>query len=211
MTTFETIIAGLFFSLVGFLSGSVYYSRLLPKLILKKDVCQESDDHNPGAANVFKLCGTAMGILCLIMDMAKGFLPVYWASVRMDMTSFWFSVVMAAPALGHALGIFNGHHGGKCIAVSFGVLIAVGLYNPTGLIILCATYILFSTLIVINPDSRRSIVTFRCFGVLALVIQYIQGDRTFAVGCGIIAMIAVICHKRAIRQMAKESCLLEKD
>lgn len=42
-----------FYILFGFLSGSIFYCRLVPMLLVGKDVCALSDDKNPGAANVF--------------------------------------------------------------------------------------------------------------------------------------------------------------
>ena len=63
----------------GFFSGGVMYSRILPKLFLKKDICSNSPDKNPGASNVFVSCGVTLGMLCLLMDMLKGFVPVYFA------------------------------------------------------------------------------------------------------------------------------------
>ena len=57
-------------------SGSVLYCRFVPLLLLKKDICALSPDKNPGAANVFVHCGVPMGLLCLVLDMAKGGVPV---------------------------------------------------------------------------------------------------------------------------------------
>lgn len=61
----------------GFIEGGIMFSYLLPKLIMQKDICMLSGDHNPGAANVFINCGIPMGLTCLTLDMAKGFFPVF--------------------------------------------------------------------------------------------------------------------------------------
>ena len=71
----------------GYLLGSIMFCRWIPKLVLHKDVCALSDDHNPGAANVFQHCGVPAGLLCLFFDLSKGFLPVYLAAK----TSIWAS------------------------------------------------------------------------------------------------------------------------
>ena len=62
-----------------FLLGGVMFSQLVPKLLGKGDVGRDSDDHNPGAANVFCLCGVPLGVLCLLLDLLKGFVPVFLA------------------------------------------------------------------------------------------------------------------------------------
>ena len=56
----------------GFLLGGVMFSRALPKLLTGKDVCALRTDKNPGAANVFAVCGVPMGLLCLALVMLKG-------------------------------------------------------------------------------------------------------------------------------------------
>ena len=51
----------------GFLLGSIMFSRIVPRLVMSRDICALSSDHNPGAANVFMKCGVKMGIICLIL------------------------------------------------------------------------------------------------------------------------------------------------
>lgn len=70
------LVTTLLYAALGFLSGSVLYCRFVPLLLLKKDICALSPDKNPGAANVFVHCGVPMGLLCLVLDMAKGGVPV---------------------------------------------------------------------------------------------------------------------------------------
>ena len=103
----------------GFMLGSVMFSRILPRLIKGKDVTKLSDDGNPGAANVFSTCGIVLGMLCLLLDMGKGFAPVLLAQHLVDIHSMRFSAVLIAPVLGHALAPLNHFRGGKCIATAF--------------------------------------------------------------------------------------------
>ena len=94
MKDFATV---LFYIALGFLSGSIFYCRLLPMLLMHRDVCALSPDKNPGAANVFVHCGVPMGLLCLALDMAKGALPVVLALRVIDPARLAFAAVMAAP------------------------------------------------------------------------------------------------------------------
>lgn len=181
---------------VGFLSGSVLYSKLLPRLFLKKDICETAADKNPGASNVFKSCGIGFGLLCLALDMLKAYLPVRIALLKLDMESLWFAAVMAAPVAGHAVGLFDGFHGGKCIAASFGVMIALLDKTPIGLL-LAAIYIIFSTILKITPNRRRSIVTFTLFGILSFGILLYQGKPPLALGTFAISRLAVFRHVHA--------------
>ena len=182
--------------ILGFLSGSMLYSKHIPRLFLHKNICVNAPDQNPGASNVFSSCGIGWGLLCLALDMFKAYLPVRLAMQTLDMNSFWFAAVMAAPVAGHAIGIFDGFHGGKCIAASFGVMLALLDKTPIGLL-LAALYIFFSTIRKITPNRRRSIVTFTLFGILSFAILLYQGKASLALGTQAISGIAVSRHVHA--------------
>ena len=66
-------------SLIGYLSGSVMWAYLIPRIFLDMDICELSEDHNPGSVNVFLNAGVKWGILVLCCELAKGFLPVMLA------------------------------------------------------------------------------------------------------------------------------------
>ena len=93
------ILVYLLFIIFGFLLGSIMNSQILPKIFLKKDIIKISKDNNPGASNVFTHCGVFWGLLCLILDMLKGFLPVFLASIHISTNSILFSFVMVFPNL----------------------------------------------------------------------------------------------------------------
>lgn len=179
----------------GFLLGGVMFSELLPKRLVQKDVAQLSPDRNPGASNVFLTCGVPMGLLCLGLDMLKGFLPVYFACQTMDLARGQFALVLAAPVLGHALAPLNHFHGGKCIATAFGEMIALLPVTRIGLC-LAGLYIFFSVVVRIKPNRVRSIVSFTLFGLVSVTWGLMVQWYSLAAGCGLISLIAVLRHTR---------------
>lgn len=181
---------------LGFVSGSVLYSKHIPRLFLHKNICENAPDQNPGASNVFVSCGVGWGLFCLALDLFKAYLPVRLALHTLDTSSLWFAAVMAAPVAGHACGIFDGFYGGKCIAASFGVMLALLDKTPIGLL-LAALYIFFSTVRKITPNRRRSIVTFTLFGLLSFAILLYHGKASLALGTLAISGIAVSRHVHA--------------
>mgnify|MGYP005754485645 CR=1 FL=1 len=178
-------------TIIGFLLGSLLFSAYLPKKLKSVDIVAASADKNPGGANAVKYAGIPTGLLCIFCDIAKGALPVFFASYYLDTKSFWFSAVMAAPVVGHAFSAFHKLHGGKCISVSFGVLI--GLYpNILPLLSLAFFYILFSLVFVIRPNERRSVVSFLCFFAACTVFYLLDWIQlSFLVGALLITCIAV--------------------
>ena len=193
MKDFATV---LFYIALGFLSGSIFYCRLLPMLLMHRDVCTLSPDKNPGAANVFVHCGVPMGLLCLALDMAKGALPVVLALRVIDPARLAFAAVMAAPVLGHALGVLNGGHGGKCIAVIFGVLIALLGITPLGFV-LAGIYILLAGILRVRPNGKCSVLTFSLFALCALSMGIVSGQYAVTLGAMTISAVSIVCHMKS--------------
>jgi glycerol-3-phosphate acyltransferase PlsY len=125
--------------------------------------------------------------------MLKGIIPVMLATFFLDTDNICFSLVMIAPVLGHAVGIFNRFHGGKCISTAFGVLIGILHITLVGFI-LAVLYILFSTLIKISPNSRRSILSFSLFITISTPLLIVFGLYSIAIGCIGISLVAIIKH-----------------
>ncbi|HOJ48422.1 MAG TPA: glycerol-3-phosphate acyltransferase [Bacillota bacterium] len=187
----------------GYLLGSCLFCAWIPWLIHKKDIVQESDDGNPGTANVFKLCGWRLGFLCLALDLAKGFLPVFIGINKADINYYLFTLVMLAPVCGHAWSVFSHFQGGKCIATIFGEMIALLRISPVGLI-LCGLYILFSTAVRITPNSRRSILVFSLFAVLSFSFELYTGRFFIGLGCLLVSVVAIIKHLPSMQRKPAE-------
>lgn len=171
----------LIFIIIGYLNGSLLFGYIIPKLLFKVDTIKDSDDHNPGAGNSFILGGVGCGIIVLLLDLLKGFLPIFVARKFLSDSYLLFSLVLIAPVIGHAFPLFTKFKkGGKCIAVSFGVLLGLFPYMAPSLL-LAFWFIFFSIVVIINPHSLRTIVTFGCWlisiifitKVLALFIGFI--------------------------------------
>ena len=187
----------------GFLLGSIPFCRIVPKIIMKKDICELSDDGNPGAANVFVHCNVIMGLFCLLLDIGKGFLPVFAAYKWIGCDNILFSGVMIAPVLGHALGAFNKFKGGKCIATIFGVMIALLPVSRAGLV-LAFIYIFFAGVLRVKPNSKCSVLSFTCFLMIAMPILIYQSKIPIAIGCFVMACLAIAKHIKSLPKRSPE-------
>lgn len=189
----------------GYCSGGVMFCRILPKALCHRDICTLSDDGNPGAANVFVHCGAAVGSMCLALELLKGFWPVWLAMGWLDAGSWLFSLVMAAPVLGHARSPLDHQPGGKSIAVSFGVFL--GLLPGCGLVwLLAGLYILFSTAIRICPNCLRSMVTYALVAALSVPALWRGGCASFALGSAAVCGIVVWRHYISRQDVPKRPC-----
>lgn len=143
--------------LLGFLLGSIPFGLLIARA--HGIDLRSQGSGNIGATNVIRVIGKKQGILCLILDALKGFLPVVVAinlihiqgkgfTVPLPFLHPWMTEVSAADSfraqwthvgtalaaiLGHNYSPWAGFKGGKGIATSAGVLLAL---MPAAVVIL---------------------------------------------------------------------------
>jgi len=92
---------------------------------------------NIGATNVARVMGKGRGLLTLLADAAKGFIPVF-AAQQMAFSPAAVAGIAAAAFLGHLYPIFLKFRGGKGVATAFGALLALA---PQATLILLAVFI----------------------------------------------------------------------
>ncbi len=178
----------------GYLLGGVMFARLVPRALCRRDICRESEDGNPGVYNVFVLCGKKLGTICLLLELGKGFLPVWAACRRLPMDNLLFALVLAAPVLGHATAPFDRDiRGGKAIAATFGSLLGC-VPHCLAVLWLAALYISFSTFVRVPSHRKRSILTFAFFALGACAGLLYAGKPAFALGCAAIALVVIVRH-----------------
>ncbi len=113
--------------LLSFLSGSLPFSVWIGRLALQTDI-REVGDGNPGAFNVWKTGGMWWGMLAILLDFAKGVVPVAVGNYGLGLEGWWLTAVALAPILGHAFSPFLRFQGGKALAVTFGIWTGLTLW-----------------------------------------------------------------------------------
>ncbi len=91
---------------------------------------------NVGATNVARVVGKKRGLLTLIADVTKGFLPVFVAG-RLGLSHTAVALVAIAAFLGHLYPVFLKFQGGKGVATALGVLLALA---PMATVVLIALF-----------------------------------------------------------------------
>jgi glycerol-3-phosphate acyltransferase PlsY len=87
---------------------------------------------NPGATNVYRLLGPGLGILVLVLDAAKGALAAWWgghapgAAAAFPGGPGWAAMAAGIAAIaGHMLSVFARFRGGRGVATTIGVFLAL--------------------------------------------------------------------------------------
>jgi len=108
----------------AFWLGACPFSVWVGYWLLGKDIRQYGDG-NPGAANVFRAGGRKAGGLALILDMAKGVPFVFLAHSFFGFPDIVVVAVALCAILGHSFSPLLRFRGGKSVAITFGVIMAL--------------------------------------------------------------------------------------
>ena len=113
----------LFMVVAAFGLASIPFAWLVGRWLLGKDV-RDYGDGNPGAFNVFKAGGHKSGYLAVALDVGKG-VPFVFLAHLAGLSGPSLVTIGVAAILGHAYSPLLGWRGGKAVAVTFGVLLAI--------------------------------------------------------------------------------------
>lgn len=108
-------------TLGAYLLGSIPFGLVLCKLLGKVDP-RDAGSGNIGATNVARLAGKPVGIATLLLDVAKGAVPVFLAAAWLP--DWQIALVGLAAFVGHCYPIYLGFKGGKGVATAMGVYLA---------------------------------------------------------------------------------------
>lgn len=109
--------------LLGYLLGSLPTAYLVAKGLKGVDI-RTVGSGNVGATNVFRTVGKGAGVATLAVDVLKGFLPV-WLALRQAPGGLTAVLCGLAAVAGHTWSPFLRFHGGKGVATSAGVFLAL--------------------------------------------------------------------------------------
>jgi acyl phosphate:glycerol-3-phosphate acyltransferase len=118
----------------AFLIGSIPWGYLIGRFIYHTDL-RKSGSGNIGAMNALRTLGTKGAVAVLLLDAAKGVIPVVLA---LDVTHDAALACLAGGSaiLGHCFSPWLGWKGGKGVATAFGAIFALSW--PAGLVCVAA-------------------------------------------------------------------------
>jgi glycerol-3-phosphate acyltransferase PlsY len=128
-----------FLILAAFILGALPFSVWVGRWFLKKDITKYGDG-NPGAANVFRSGSIKLGLLAVLLDILKGVPFVFMSYAVFDLSIGVVVAVGAGAIMGHAFSPFLKFKGGKSVAVTFGVIMAMPQVDILVVFILLALF-----------------------------------------------------------------------
>ncbi len=185
-----------------YLIASIPFGYVIGKLF-GKDITKEGSG-NIGATNVTRTIGKKAGAVVLILDMLKGFLPVFYAKQIFFPDFKFISAVALTAVLGHCFSIFMKFKGGKGVATGIGVLLAI---SPKVAFIVILLWL--GTFLVSGYVSLASIISASISWVLYF---FLEGNIYITFAVLVASFVIVSKHSSNIERLIKgtESRFLHK-
>ncbi len=175
--------------LLSYLAGSIPFGLLVTRALGLGDV-RKIGSGNIGATNVLRTGNKAAAAATLILDAAKGAVPVLLARAYLDEPAAQIAGLGAF--LGHLFPVWLKFRGGKGVATFLGVVLALAW--PVGLIA-CATWL------VVAATARISSLSALVAAAMTPVWLWFLGPREAAWLGAVLAALVLIRHHANIRRM----------
>jgi len=189
-------------ALAGYLMGSLSFAVIVSRVMGLSDP-RTFGSKNPGATNVLRSGNKAAAILTLLLDAAKGWLPVMlvkWYGSAYGLGDGTMALVGLAAFLGHVFPVFFRFAGGKGVATALGVLL--GLSGWLGL----ATVLIWLAVAALFRYSSLASIS----AALLAPVVYVLGDgglwvmsKSVVLGVAVMSLFLLYRHAENINRLIK--------
>ena len=166
---------GYYLIAICYIIGSVPFGLLISKVLNRNDP-RLHGSKNIGATNILRTSGWKLGLLTLVFDVLKGYIPIFFLK-NLD---FSINFLILSIFFGHLFPIWIRFKGGKGIAVIIGCLTAYNFYY--------GVFFIFTWLSVASV-SRYSSLAALIASIFTLLLFFIKSDDLFSVMTIIVFMI----------------------
>jgi glycerol-3-phosphate acyltransferase PlsY len=185
-------------TLLAYLLGSIPFAVIVSRAFALPDP-RSYGSGNPGATNVLRTGKKAAAALTLVGDAFKGWLAVFLAQRLAEAGTSDVAVATAAVAatLGHMYPVFLRFRGGKGVATTTGVLLALDLWLAAGTIatwIIIAFFFRYSSLAALVAAAFAPFFAFYLYGMGRFAWEG-------AIGVTVIAALIAWRHQSNIRNL----------
>ena len=198
----------LLFIAVAYLIGSLSFAVIVSRAMGLNDP-RTFGSKNPGATNVLRSGSKPAAVITLLLDAAKGWLPVMlvrWFGPSVGLGDGTVALVGLAAFLGHLYPVFFKFEGGKGVATALGVLL--GISGWLGLAT-ALTWVIVAFFF--RYSSLASLVAAVFAPVYYLLVSGVvwYAEASIAVAIGVMSMLLAWRHKENIGRLieGKESRL----
>ena len=184
MTFFCLIILSYFF---GAIPSGVWIGKIFKNIDVR-----DYGSKNSGATNSYRVLGAKLGVVVLIMDVLKGFIPLYIAS-HFNLMYNDLVILGLVAILAHTFSCFISFKGGKGVATSLGVFLFLA---PVITLILLVIFIL-----VVYFTKYISLGSITAAFLLPIFTFFTHRDTYLFTLSVVIAIFVIYRHKTNISRL----------
>lgn len=186
----------LIFAVIAYIFGSLPCGVWLGKGVKNIDI-REYGSKNSGATNAYRILGPKYGIMVLILDALKGYIPLYIASL-FEISGIYIILLGLVAILGHTFSFFLQFKGGKGVATSLGVFLFL-MPKVVGILVLIF-------ILVVGISKYISLGSVICAGLLPILAYFmpVRDDATrlpLVVISLIVGIFVIYKHKANIQRL----------
>ncbi len=177
-------------ALGSYLLGSIPFGLLLAKVHGVE--IRSRGTGNIGASNVARSIGLGKGVLVLLGDTGKGFLPAFVAAA-LGLSAGWTGTMALVAILGHVYPPWLRFRGGKGVATTWGAFLAVA---PLSALAAAGLFgLVFALTRKISPASMLAAVS------LPILVLAFGGPTPHVWAGGLAALLIVVRHSENLRRL----------
>lgn len=141
---------------------------------------------NPGASNVYRTSGAAYGLITVVIDALKGFIPVLATTFILDRS--WAAAVWAVATVGHVVPFARWRNGGKGVATGGGG--SLPLYPYLGLV-------LVPVFVVLVKLTKRASVGSIAITILSVIGVVLLHEETIEIAAVLVVAGVILYRHRS--------------
>jgi glycerol-3-phosphate acyltransferase PlsY len=189
-------------ALVSYVCGAIPFSYIAGKAFAGIDL-REHGSGNLGATNTFRFLGVKIALLVLVADIAKGFLPVFFAPVYSPghtIPDLWLMYIGGFFAVnGHMFSLFMRFKGGKGIATTAGVFLALAPAAFLGAFVVFA--LVFGVTRIVSVASMVSSIALPLMVYMSQRLDLVSDDRSLLILSCAITVVVLAKHQSNIKRL----------
>ena len=188
---------------VSYIIGSFPTAVWLGKIFHNIDI-REHGSHNAGATNTFRVLGNKWGWIVLFVDIGKGYLA---ASLPLFLSSLYYGfkdevlilqlIASLCAVVGHVFPLFANFRGGKGVATTLGIILAINL--DTALISLAIFLIVF---LMTKYVSLGAIIASILFPFISFFAMH-EDARIMIIFSILVSLIVLFSHRKNINRLLR--------
>lgn len=188
----------LLFPVVSYLIGAIPFGLIIGRLA-GRDVRLEGSK-NIGATNVSRVLGKKLGLLTLVCDALKGFLPMLLAAHWLPESASKEIIVCVSGIMGvvgHMFPIYLGFRGGKGVATGLGVFLFL---SPAAIAISLVAFVVSVFL-----SGFVSVGSLLASGLIPLWLYVLGESQLTIITAAIVALLIWLKHSANIKRLVQGS------